>query len=522
MKKLNSYRFIILMILIIGISSSCDDWVMDVDPLTSSIPGEELLDEEQLGVQLTGLLAQLGRDNEFSGWMHMMYRHAIFSDELNQDKRVPGGGAPDHAAFVQDTQFDLDFVEGDWENTQEIRWLADRLVKQVMDIEAGPGITNNAIKEECLWWGYVVGGMMRMILAEHYCLTKTGGPGAVITTIEQFENDDFGSFQTMAELHTEARARLTEALKYDPGASPGLDEGSHDRIVYSFIARTHLFDGSYAEAATAANMGLQEGDGPFQIVTSYQYQNGLWSQGRGIGQGYDSFRAHPRFAQYVVDDREEGELITALRDAADDPDNLTLSVRGYEGNDGEPGNRETEDPRAGIDYWERLPIYEIGLDFEDAAGGYTDLAHLTDLYTDRTDYCDIIDWREMQLILAEVAIRNDDLNTAVTHINNVRTAHNISSIAVGDLNNYDNEMGGANNAYWPDKLRRPHTNIVANKIDGPLGFLIEERDKTLWLKGTRIQDQWRFSLWHMGPDTWPLIPIPLSERIQNPNIPMDE
>jgi len=520
MKKLNSYRFIILLGMMITVFPACDDWVQDVDPLNSSIEGKDLLSEEQLGIQLTGLLAQLGRHNEFNGLTHMLWRSAIFSDELTQDKRVPGAGAPDHAAFVQDTQFDLDFVEGDWENAQELRWLADRLVKQVMDIEAGPGITNNAIKEECLWWGYVVGGMIRSYLAENFCLTKTGGPGAVITTIAQFEADDFGSFQTMAELHADARALYTEALKYDPGSTPGIDEGSHDRIVYSLIARTHLFDGNYSDAATAANNGLTDEDGAFQIVTDYQYFNGMWSQGRGYGFGYDVFRAHPRFAQYVVDDRDEGELISALEDASQDPNNLTLSVRGPEGGDGEPGNRWTEEPRSGIDRWERLPIYEIGVDEED--GAYDDLVHLTDVYSNRTDFFDIIDWREMQLILAEVAVRNADNTTAVTHLNNVRSAHGLTNLSPADLANYDNEMGGANNAYWPDKLRRPHAVDQPNKIDGPLGMIIQERDKTLWLKGVRIQDQWRFSLWHMNSSTWPLIPIPLSERIQNPNIPMDQ
>jgi len=49
-------------------------------------------------------------------------------------------------------------------------------------------------------------------------------------------------------------------------------------------------------------------------------------------------------------------------------------------------------------------------------------------------------------------------------------------------------------------------------------LLIEERDKTLWMKGVRIVDQKRFDLWHLGDNTWSYIPIPDSEILNNPNV----
>ena len=44
---------------------------------------------------------------------------------------------------------------------------------------------------------------------------------------------------------------------------------------------------------------------------------------------------------------------------------------------------------------------------------------------------------------------------------------------------------------------------------------IEEKCK---IKGVRLTDQKRFDLWHLGSNTWPYIPIPDSEVLNNPNV----
>jgi starch-binding outer membrane protein, SusD/RagB family len=523
MKKLNSYKLIILLIMAMGVFSSCEKWVNDVDPLISSAEGSNLISEEQLKIQLVGLLSQANTTQEWEGFGHMMYRTTLWSDEVQFEYGVPGTGAADHLAFAQDTKFDLDFVEGDWQNYQQLRWLADRLVQVTNQIDSEVGFDNNSLKEECLWWGNVIGGMMRAMLGEHWCLTQGGAPGAVITTIEQFEAGEFGSFMTMQELHTLARAKYTEALKYNPGGTDGLDEGTSDKVVQSLMARTYLFDGNYAAAASAAEQGLEEGDTPFHFISSYQYFNSLWaaySRGYNTVGDFNVGSIHPRFLDYVLNDRTEGEIISNIASADEDPDGLSLSLRDYEGDDGEAGNKYTEEPRSGMDNPnERLPIWESGIQREGDA--YTDVTYTFDIYQNRDDNVNIIDWREMQLILAEVELRTGSDAQALVHFNNVRSAHGLADLTQADLNNYDNEKGGANNAYWPGELDHNHIIGSPNAVTGKMGLLIEERDKTLMYKGLRVVDQYRFNLWHLESDSWQLYPIPYSERIQNPNISMD-
>ena len=158
------------------------------------------------------------------------------------------------------------------------------------------------------------------------------------------------------------------------------------------------------------------------------------------------------------------------------------------------GDADEENVRDGLDNTnERIPLWELE--------GDANLAYCQDIYDARDDYLDLIDWREMELILAEVAIRNSDDATGLTHINNVRTHHGLDELTVDDLTGFT-----------------PSETSGAGTITGSLGLLIEERDKTLWTKGVRITDQKRFDLWHLGSNTWPYIPIPDSEILNNPNV----
>ena len=117
------------------------------------------------------------------------------------------------------------------------------------------------------------------------------------------------------------------------------------------------------------------------------------------------------------------------------------------------------------------------------------------------------------MILAEVAIRDLDIATAVGHINNVRDYHSLTLTTEADLNNFSETKGGASTA---DAVLYPRA--VGNLVTGALGYLIEERDKTLWMKGTRMVDQKRFDLWYLEVFTWSYQPIPTNESKVNPNL----
>ena len=99
----------------------------------------------------------------------------------------------------------------------------------------------------------------------------------------------------------------------------------------------------------------------------------------------------------------------------------------------------------------------------------------------------------------------------------MRTHHGLIPATVLDLTSYDNPLGGAAQSGIAVKGTLS-TNV---NIPGALGYLIEERDKTLIFRGTRLADQKRFELWHLEGDSYYkfYMPIPRSETDVNSNVP---
>jgi hypothetical protein len=433
-------------------------------------------------------------------------------------------GAPDHFSFVQDGPADLGFYEDDWANYQSLRFLGDDLVRRVEELDAEGGFTDTRLRSKALFYGNLVGGLMRMYLADHWGANAIEGstPGAPITTEEQLNNNEFGPFFSSGELHAQAREKFMVAAANDPGDVP-----NHEKVAWSFIARTYLFDGIYDQAKSAAEQGLQQGDESFAIEHSVAAPNQMWIQsGRTNDEEQFLFSPHPRFIQYVLDDRNEGEIISELTQDDLDEGIVSRSLRGIESGEGEPGNAGTENPREGLpNENERLPLWEKRIQLQEVnsinetsawAEFKTGATATQDYYTGRDDVFELIDWREMELILAEVAITANDNATALAHMNNVRTFHGLDPYTIDDLLNYDNPLGGASSNGIDLK-----GGLTPKNFTGPLGLLIEERDKTLWMKGTRLADQKRFQLWHLeGGNVFKFyMPIPRSETEVNPNVP---
>lgn len=509
--------------------SSCDSYVEDIEPLRNDVRGGDLNTETDIDLLLTGLLNRASDSGDSGqGFGKMLWRAAGYSDEFIHGAIWPG--APDHVSFVQDGPADVRFNEADWENYHAIHYLADKLVERVGEVDAADGFADQTIRSRALFYGYLYGGLSRMYLADHWG-EGTGGtnPGATFTTEEQALAGEFGPFLTSAELHEAAREKFMLAAANDPGDVP-----NHDRVAWSFIARTYLFDGMYEEARAAAVNGLQQGDEAFGTLQSILSPNQFWFQsGRTNDTNIFLFSPHPRFIQYVLDDRAEGEIISELTQEDLDNGVVSYSLRGIESGEGEPGNRNTVDPRASLaNQNERLPLWEervrtsVGAISEDntrwSAFRTSDpnenpIALATqDFYTSLEDKFELIDWREMELILAEVAIREGDLATAVTHINNVRAFHGLEAATVANLTNYNNPNGGASitGIFLGNDSDLPEQPEISNE----LGYLLEERDKTLWMKGTRLPDQKRFNLWHKNSQYRFYIAIPRTETFVNPNV----
>ncbi|WP_027078829.1 RagB/SusD family nutrient uptake outer membrane protein [Maribacter antarcticus] len=520
---MKNIKLIICFVSILGFSlTSCESYVQDIDPLLNQVEGDDLNNETSLQLLVKGAKGQMGSTgDQGEGIERIIWRVAGFSDEM-----ILGafGSAADHITFVQDLPGNLTFYEEDWNNYQLLRFLGDDLVRRVGFIDANGGFTNEEIKGNALWWGNFLGGLSRMYLADHWGARATVGdsPGASITTSEQLANGEIGSFFSPNELRALARDKFNALVGIDPGDVP-----NPEKLAWSLIARTYLFDGLYTEAKSAAEQGLQQGDEAFSIIHTPINPNQMWLQsGRTNDDGEFIFSPHPRFIQYVLDDRKEGEIISELNQENLDNGIASRSLRGLESNSGEPGNAATNNPRIGLlNQNERLPLWEKEITTASVSGinGATQWSEFAtganatqDIYTSADSPFYIIDWREMELILAEVAIRDEDNITGLTHINNVRTFHGLDAYTETQMVAYDNSKGGASAVGIGVKA----TLSATINYTGPLGLLIEERDKTLFLKGTRIVDQARFDLWHLEGNVFKFyMPIPRSETDINPNIP---
>ncbi len=85
-------------------------------------------------------------------------------------------------------------------------------------------------------------------------------------------------------------------------------------------------------------------------------------------------------------------------------------------------------------------------------------------------------------MLAELALRGQATGDALTLVNAVRTSHGLDPLATIDI----------------------------------AGIMVE-RDKELFVQGTRLMDQHRTNNWHLAAGTWKYFPIPQTERDANSN-----
>lgn len=103
-------------------------------------------------------------------------------------------------------------------------------------------------------------------------------------------------------------------------------------------------------------------------------------------------------------------------------------------------------------------------------------------YPDKSSPYVVMTWQENNLMLAELALRGQATGDALTLVNAVRTSHGLDPLATIDI----------------------------------AGIMVE-RDKELFVQGTRLMDQHRTNNWHLSADTWKYLPIPQTERDANSN-----
>ncbi len=539
---------------------SCSNFVENVRPLIDQVEGEELNEAGQVEFFLRGVKGHMYTfwDNRTSGPGTEVHGDAAYHDE----RWFNFFGAPRDLAFGS---LEFDLYEPQFGLIQSMRALADEFIVRLPLMEA-TGEVSSALKEESLWWANFVGGYARMLLGVRWGLTIDGlKPGATISP-DPDTGEEFGEFKTTNQLLAMALEKYTEALKHSPpgGGKDGIADAGHaDRIIWSFIARTHLWNitggmGGHenlvdADAVrTAAAKGLVDGDDPFLIVVGKGFSNPYWQWlGRSsIGLSTEGFAAaglswfiDPRFVRYVVDDPKEGEIIgTGILAALEANDKLGAAVldptdpvqpaftdaggfslarfgsvkvdgvwTNLEGESGERGHPFAVNPRADVlNPKERIKLIEMQVGKLNTVPGriyafkykLLPFLYFQDRYNQQEDDIALIEWQENELILAELDIYDENTQSALDHINTVRVSHNLDPKTMVEMENFSNPDGGA------------------YETTGPLGLLIEERDKELFLKSTRLYDQFRFDLWHLDPPPalWVYWPIPQKEVEINPNI----
>jgi starch-binding outer membrane protein, SusD/RagB family len=105
-------------------------------------------------------------------------------------------------------------------------------------------------------------------------------------------------------------------------------------------------------------------------------------------------------------------------------------------------------------------------------------------YPDKFTNFPVMTWQENNLMLAECALRGSGTGNALTLVNAVRTSRTLDALTAIDI----------------------------------AGIMVE-RDKELFVQGTRLMDQLRTNAWHLTGTEWRYMPIPRAERDANPNLP---
>lgn len=355
MKKQLISLIIILSMLIAW--SSCEDYATGVDSLIDRVEDERLNSESQFEFVITGVKVQFGFTLD-----DLLQISDLLSDAMFFDANLPGASYPTYADIdLGEITFDNNSVDGPYNNVGELRFFADDLVRRAGEID----FSDESLKNEALFWGNFFGGIARYLYAAYFGLTQEQGGGIISI-------DEPGPFIPSAEMYDLALEKFDAALSYAA-------DDYMKRVVNSLIARIHLIEADYANAATFAQNGLVQGDEPFQSLYNMENWNQYYAQ---AGRGRWQCGAEYRFNDYITADPNEANRIL---------------IEEVIGNDG-------------------TTVYYGQVKYPEQGSPIT-----------------FISWQENELMLAETEIRAGNSAGALTRINDVRASYGIDPLASADL-----------------------------------------------------------------------------------------
>ena len=353
-----------LSILVIHFIGCDNTWYQDVDPLIDVAEDRELKDRDDLPFLINGVKVRLGTTHD-----NVSMLGDLLSDQLEfttnvqnatfpSYRNIDGMGSADQ--YDDGSGFDDNNSSGyAYDELGQLRKYADLLIETVTALDASTATDDD---KEAFYTGYLYGGLARYMYATYFGLEPGGDGGSPI---------DGSPMIYSAAMYADARAKFISAIAH------ATDE--QERILNSLIARTYLYEGDYANAATYADGGMISSDLPLQSEYSAMATNEYY-QHSGIGRPQNV--AAIRFLNYIASDSlEAGRL----------PFQIAPMLTGTQ-------------------------------------------RHIQTKYDEAGDPINIISWQENHLMLAELAIRGESVSvSALDAINEVRSVHNLSALESVDL-----------------------------------------------------------------------------------------
>ena len=437
----------LLSIFMVGVMlTGCDSFVSDVDDPIDLVPNDALNSADQVPFLITGVQRAFSAANDNYVLQAGGLSDELFFDRDNSNATFPTFEQIDNA----DIQFANNSVDGTFDNTGVLRLVSDDLVRRVQeDIEFTED--QAALRDEALFTGHFYGAIARYYYATYIGLDEGGVGGGVI---------DAGPFIPAPQMYQQALDKLDQAASTTLGQSE-----INQKYINTLRARIYLFQGEYGEAATAASTGLAEADPSQLALYNVEEDNDFFN---GSGPGRSQFAVPERFASL------DGAQVFADPTTAEGEDRSTI----------------------------RIPLYR-DLDTE---GNRTFFQQAKYLVQDAP--IEFITWEENALMLAELAVRGEDISgnpfgttDALELVNLVRSQYN----------DVDAFAGG--------------TTVDLELIEA-------EREAEFFVEGHRLPDQRRFGSPFITqdldietetetsspvPGDWRYLPITQGERNQNEN-----
>lgn len=268
--------------------TGCADFVQGIDDPIDQIPDPLLTAEAQV------IFLENGVKQRFS----TAWDQTIILAEGLSDAFVFGGSNATFPTYQQAD--DCDFLTDNNSSSNallrigQFAFLADNLIERVNAIE----FENADRRTSALYTAQLYSGLARFMYATYYGLEPNRGGGFDVT------GQRASPFVESGPLYGIAIERFDAAL--------GHATAGQARLVQSLKARTHLYNGNYGAALTAAQAGMTDADASFDALYTPESSND-WFSAAGIGRS--QLIPADRFAEYVEEDEAEASRVQLVSPA---------------------------------------------------------------------------------------------------------------------------------------------------------------------------------------------------------------